>query len=114
MFWGLQVTYLLCSAASSMVHKYFSSWYIYDSYPNRSYFYKADYCNKIKAILEFKFVRLKTELKFQMPLHGYSQATAFLYPRFILLSGESLYAGDFFMMFFKAVRSCSDSFSYRI
>ena len=51
---------------------------------------------------------------FQMPLHGYPKATAFPYPRFILLNGESLYAGDFFMIFFKAVRSCSVSFSYRI
>ena len=43
-----------------------------------------------------------------------AQATAFLYLRFILLNGESLYAGVFFITFFKTVRSCSDSFSYRI
>ena len=43
-----------------------------------------------------------------------AQATAFLYLRFILLNGESLYAGVFFITFFKTVRSCSDSLSYRI
>lgn len=95
MFLGLQVTYLfICSAASSMVHKYYSSWYIYDSYPNRIYFYKADYLEKIKAILK-KFVRLKTELKFQMPLHGYPKATAFPYPRFILLSKRQIRYSNF-------------------
>ncbi len=43
-----------------------------------------------------------------------SQATAFPYLRFILLNGESLYAGVFFITFFRTVRSCSASFSYRI
>ena len=42
------------------------------------------------------------------------QAAAFPYLRFILLNGESLYAGVFFITFFRTVRSCSDSFSYRI
>lgn len=40
-----------------------------------------------------------------------TQATAFHYLRFILLKGESLYAGVFFITFFRTVRSCSDNFS---
>ena len=43
-----------------------------------------------------------------------TQAAAFPYLRFILLNGESLYAGVFFITFFRTVRSCSDNFSYRI
>lgn len=98
-----------------MVHKHFSSWYIYDSYLDSSYYYKADYSEEIKAIIEFKFMRLKTESKLQNAVAWTKlQAMAFSYPRFILLSGESLYAGDFFMILFKAVRSCSVSFSYQI
>ena len=43
-----------------------------------------------------------------------TQVAAFPYLRFCLLNGESLYFGDFLRTFFRALRSCSVSFSYRI
>lgn len=49
--------------------------------------------------------------KTKKPLHGQIQTVAFPYQRFRLPKGESLKMPDFFMMFFKFVRSFLVSFS---
>ena len=54
---------------------------------------------------KFGFVRLKIELEPQNAVAWTKTKQRHFYHRFILLNGESLYAGDFFMMFFKIVRS---------